>query len=307
MFFKLYKYKVILILIVLFAPLWALAYETEWYDDKKEDRMVVTPSKLQLNLQSGQVVKKEILIINRLGREEEFFVQVEGLINEEELKNLDKKYFPKSGVGWIKPEIDSIRLKHGERVKFDVEITVPENVKSSGYYAALNILVRNKKGEDDQINLESRIGIPLLISVPGSVQKKGEITKFSVDKWFYLNGPVVFFTDFRNLGNIHLMPRGEISVYNFLGAKVAQIPLKDSTVLPGFTQSWKSAWDKKWLLGKYRAELLMFFGEGQEESLRKNVTFYAFPLHLLLLLIIVVVLIYFLIRKIHSKFEIRRK
>lgn len=298
--------KFLIIFFSLFIFSGALAYETEWYDDKKEGRMVVTPSKLQLNLQSGQVVKKEILVINRLGREEEFFVQVEGLINEGELKNLDKKYFPKSGVDWIKPEINSIRLKHGERVKFDVEITVPENVKSSGYYAALNILVRNKKG-DDQINLESRIGVPLLISVPGSVQKKGEITKFSVDKWFYLNGPVVFLTDFRNLGNIHLMPRGEISVYNFLGAKVAQITLKDSTVLPGLTQSWESAWDKKWLLGKYRAELLMFFGEESDEVLKKNTTFYAFPLHLLLLLIVIILLVYYIIRKIHSKFEIRRK
>jgi hypothetical protein len=110
-----------------------------------------------------------------------------------------------------------------------------------------------------------------------------------------------------NFGNIHLSPIGEIAVYNFLGKKVAQIPLKESLILPGQSQKWRSVWKERWILGIYKAHLTMRYGVDNDKVLEKELKFWAFPIHILLLILALIYLVHKLIQKWQEKYEVKKK
>jgi hypothetical protein len=284
----------------------AIAFTTEKYDDKIENKIVVTPAKLELKLSPGQTINQKITVVNRLGRKEKIEIITEGLIGKDGIQKLNKDYFPNSGIDWIKTEIDEIYLDHGERVSFDIEITVPENVNPGGYYAGVLAAVRSEE-KNNNIQFINRVGMSILMSIPGKVTEDMGLLKFLNDRKFYLNGPVNFFTETVNFGNIHLFPIGEIAVYNFLGKKVAQIPLKESLILPGQSQKWRSVWKEKWILGIYKAHLTMRYGAGNDKVLEKELKFWAFPIHILLLILALIYLVHKLIQKWQEKYEVKKK
>jgi hypothetical protein len=287
----------------------AAAFTTERYDDKIENKIIVTPAKLELKLSPGQIVNQKITVVNRLGRKEKIKIIKEGLIGKEGIQKLNKDYFPNSGIDWIETEIDEIYLDHGERVSFDIEIAVPKNINPGGYYAGVLAAVRSvdENNNGDNIQFINRVGTSILMSIPGKVMEDMALLKFLNDRKFYLNGPVNFFTEAMNFGNIHLSPIGEIAVYNFLGKKVAQIPLKESLILPGQSQKWRSVWKERWILGIYKAHLTMRYGVDNDKVLEKELKFWAFPIHILLLILALIYLVHKLIQKWQEKYEVKKK
>lgn len=281
----------------------AEAYHRESYDDKVEDRFIVSPVKIELDLRPGQEFKQPMTVINRLGKKANFTVIKEGLIKNENGELVE------TAIDWIEPEIENFSLEQGERMILDIKINVPEGVRPGGYYAA--ILVANE-GEDLQegksgIEFVSRVGLSALITIPGKVKEEGSITKFSTDKFFYLTGPVDFKTIFQNQGNIHLAPEGEITVRNFLGSIVAQIPLRSWTVLPNSSREWEARWNRKWILGFYSADLNLHYGSQNQQVAKQRLVFWAFPWHLLILILMILGVLYYLLRKLSEKVEIKIK
>jgi len=283
------------------------AFSTEKYNDQVEDKIIVIPAKVEFKLSPGQIVNQEMTVINRLGRREKVEIVVEGLISQKAILALNKNYSPNAGVSWIKPEISEIYLNHGERVKFNIQIKVPKDIDAGGYYAGVLAVTKGIGKDNDNIKLINRVGTSILMSVPGIVSKDMSILKFSNDRSFYLNGPVNFFTKVVNLGNIHFSPVGEISVYNFLGKKVGQIPLDKALTLPGQSQKWHSTWDEKWILGIYKAHLTMRYGKDEDQVLEREIKFWAFPFHILIIILVIIYLFHKIIQKWQKKYEVRRK
>ena len=143
--------------------------------------------------------------------------------------------------------------------------------------------------------------------MPGDVFEKGETIDFKTDKFFYMIGPVKFFTTFGNRGNIHLVPEGEIAVENFFGARVAQIPLKSWTVLPNSDRTWEAQWNRKWLLGRYTAELTLQHGTKDGKVDKREVVFWAFPWHIALLILAILILTYYFLRWVGEHLEVKKK
>jgi len=276
------------------------AYEIEKYDDKVEDLFLVSPSKLDLQLEPGQNLTESFQVINRLGRKQHFEIVVEGLIEAESGKEIN------SAKDWIRPEVDNFSLEQGEKIKMNFSVIVPEKVPSGGYYAAILVVARNPEQNKGNVDLISRVGVSLLASIPGEIKEKGDIIDLRTSRWFYWRGPVDFFSTFQNQGNIHLNLAGEISVYNFLGSQVAQLPLAEATVLPGAEKEWKTTWGKKWLLGFYPARLTFHYGQGNKVA-TEQLSFWAFPIDILLLVLFLLWLIHWIVDKFHWNLEIKRK
>ncbi|MDZ7612136.1 MAG: hypothetical protein U5L10_05210 [Candidatus Moranbacteria bacterium] len=281
----------------------AFAFSIEKYNDNVEDRFIVTPPRFEFKVYHGQTSFREFTVVNRLGKEKKFEVVIEGLVQEEEE---GKKY---SAVDWIEPEVKDFTLAHGERMRQKMKIQVPENMPSGGYYATL--LVRTE-GEDvnssQKIRVINQVGVPVLTTMPGKVKEELKIKDLSTDLPFYLTGPVTFSALFKNTGDIHLSPRGSLEVRNFLGAKVAEIPIEKLTVLPNTEKKWQARWLKKWLIGKYDVKLTAQYGAGSEKIVEKTF-FWAFPIHILLLVVAILFVIYYVAKKLSKKFglEIKRK
>lgn len=275
------------------------AFTIEKNDDAVEGRFVVSPARIDYNLAAGDSINIEMVVVNRLGERKDFFVKAGALGEGEEDPGNEKS------KDWFSFEKDEFTLDQGERAKFDVSINIPENTKSSGYY---NSILVGTKGENakskDQIMIVSQIGVPVLLTVGGeNIQKKAGISKFMADHLFYRNGPVGLVSSIENQGNVHLQVSGEISIYNLTGAKIGQVPLKEWVLLPGAKDEKVVMWTKRWLLGKYKADARFFYDNGK--VLGASYDFYAFPWHVSLAIILVLIALHFLIRYLHSRYEVR--
>ena len=291
----------------------AKAYTIENYQDKVEDRFVISPVNLELNLMPDESTTQNITIINRLGRTAEFTLNREDFIGSEDPEKStvflgEDSSAVTSARNWISTEIEKITLNHGDRLTLPVSIKVPKGVNTGSHYTAVFVSVASpESSEKDKVKLVSRVGTLILINVPGNNQESGEISDFNADRKFYRNGPVEFNTVFKNTGNVYQKVRGEITITNILGAQVAQIPIKDWVVLSNASRRQTVEWDKKWLVGRYKAHLTAFYGLGGNLTDKSEVIFYAFPWHIALLLMVILVMFYFALKYLFSKFEIRRK
>jgi hypothetical protein len=151
------------------------------------------------------------------------------------------------------------------------------------------------------------VGLLVLINVAGNNIESGEVTEFQTDKKFYRNGPVEFSAVFKNTGNVYQRVNGEVAVKNILGAEVAHIPLKEWVVLSESSRRQKAEWAKKWLVGRYSAQLTAFYGFGGNLKDQKDLVFYAFPWQIAILIILLLVVMYYLFKFFFSKFEIKKK
>lgn len=299
-------------LFFLLFPVFSLkAFSLEKNPDKVENRFIVSPVKLNLDLRAGQSLKEKLQVTNRLGRTARFEIKVEDLVDQSGGADYSQL---NSAKNWIVPEIESFSLEQGERASIELSVNVPENISAGGHYASIVVSSQGQGDDGDNIKVISRIGVPTLVSISGKIKEQGVISFFGQKakipflffNKLFLNGPIIFSVDFLNEGNIHLSPAGEIAVYNFLGNKVAQLPLPETVVLPEQEKHWEAVWQKTWLLGFYQSILTVNYGQGQAPLTQKE-SFLVFPVHFLLLFILSLWLIHKLIGKFHWKLEIRRR
>jgi len=293
----------------------AKAYTIENFQEKVEDRFIISPVNLELNLALGESTTQQIMVVNRLGKTAKFRILKEDFVGSDDPEKIsvflgDESAGITSARDWVKAEIEEIDLNHGDRLTLPVSVTVPQNASVGSHYAALfaSVSEEDEGGEKaSRVQLVSRVGCLLLINVPGKNIDTGEVTEFKSDRDFYRNGPVGFSTVFKNTGNVYQKVKGEITVKNFLGATVARVPIKDWIVLSQSSRRQKAEWGKKWLAGRYSAHLNVFYGMGGNLVASRDMVFWAFPWHLAILAFLVLIVVYYLLKYFFSKFEIRKK
>lgn len=290
------------------------AYTIENYEEKVEDRFVISPVNLELKLSKGEKNIQNMTIVNRLGRTVKFKIEKEDFAGSDDPEKStvffgDESSGVTSAKDWIMPEINEITLNHGDRLTLPVSISVPQTATAGSHYGAIFVSVESDSSSDgkDKVKLISRVGLLLLMNIPGDNRESGNISEFSTNKKFYKSGPVGFSTIFQNTGNVYERVKGEVSIRNILGDEVGHISLKEWVVLSNSSRKQTGEWDNKWLLGRYTAHLTVFYGLGGNLKAENETVFYAFPWHVAILVILIFVVIYYLIRYLGSKFEIKRK
>lgn len=288
-----------------------LSYQIEFYDEKIEDKFIVSPVKLDLKMKPGEIVEEEFLVVNRLGYKVDFKIEKEVFRGSDDLEKVtvflgDQMKTGSSPVNWITPDIENFSLNHGERIKINLRIAIPQDAEGGGHYVAI---FAKSAGEEikskDKVKLFTRAGMLTLITVDGQINRQGEIESFFSGKRLYKKGPVDFRVIFKNQGNVHLTTNGEISIENILGSTIATIPVNDWVILPSSRRENKVYWDKKWILGRYKATINLT-SDDLDREFHQSYVFYAFPWHIALLILILLILVYLIFKKFLSGFEIRR-
>jgi hypothetical protein len=290
------------------------AYTIENYQENVEDRFVISPVNLELTLAPGESTTQNIIIVNRLGKTADFQITKEDFVGSQDPEKAteflgDESAGITTAKDWITPDVNDISLNHGDRLNMQVKITAPENAVAGSHYAAIFASVSGGESGmgNAKVKLVSRVGTLILINIPGNNRESGGITDFSSDKKYYRQGPVGFSTTFQNTGNVYAKVRGEIAIKNILGTEIAHVTLKDWTVLSDSSRIQSAMWDRKWLLGRYAADLTVFYGLGGNLKDTRAIVFYAFPWHIALLLLLILVIVYYLLKYFFSKFEIKKK
>ena len=130
------------------------------------------------------------------------------------------------------------------------------------------IMLWSFTAQNDQVSLvdstgasiQTKVGTLVYITIPGDITQNAIIKNFSAPK-FEEFGPIDFSTTVQNLSDIHIKPAGNITVTNMIGMKsYVQFNKDGNNIFPGKTRDFENQLNKKWLFGRYKAELNTTYG-----------------------------------------------
>lgn len=251
--------------------------------------LAITPPLIELNMLPGEEMKTAVKVVNNSDKEIIVNAEVRDFKNDE---NNKIKFFKKDDVDaeedksilsqWITFRSEVMRIPPFQSVNVAFTIQVPETAGPGGHYAA--ILVGNSpegRQEGTNVVISSYLSSLILLNIDGDIVETGEIRSFSTDKMFYSEHRVKFNLLFKNRGNVHLHPEGDIKIYDFWNNDVGNIPINKGTsfgnVLPDSTKNWEFEWSQKkdiFKMGKYKAKLALVYGEQSKQSDFREIDFW---------------------------------
>lgn len=276
--------------------------------------LTIAPPLIKINLQPGEVWQSAIKVVNNNNQDTAIYLQALDFTSSD---NGGVMFIPKNSgeenqsfalSQWLRFESGPIVIpaQASEEIPFVIEL--PATAEPGGHYAA--ILAGTKPGENisgSGIKISSLLASLIMLEVKGELVEKAQIREFSTDKKIYSEPVVNFTVRLENTGNIHIQPQGEIKIYNQFGQERGTITINHNTeygnVLPKSIRRWQFSWqgEKKLTdMGRYKAVLVLGYGERVRETVYQPVYFwlvYYKPILLgLSLLILLTLIIIFLLR-----------
>lgn len=199
-------------------------------------------------------------------------------------------------------------LQSGEKQNVTIQIRVPSEAPTGGMYEAIFFSARPLiETAGGTVGLRSKIGALILLTVGDAGR-----ASLAVSDWYLFETGVrsslsgTARVTLKNVGDVHVVPRGELVVRNMLGGVVMRLPINplNARILPASERTFEVLFGLEaspGLMGRIKNELVAFGvgkyeisveGDWNELSASKPLTFVVLPLRLLgvgLLLIVLIV------------------
>lgn len=295
-------------------------YKTEQLlGDEVYGDFVLGPGKLELSINPGETKVVEITVSNRTGVERIFEVTAEDAKGSSDPTQtvvlLGGDAGPYSMKDYVSVPAKRFTLGHNQRAIIPVTISIPPNVPAGGLYGSMlvsTISQEAKAGTADgtapQSAIVSRIGSLFFITIPGDVERDGQLKEFGTvpPKTVFQSGPLNFGILFENSGSIHLAPYGELRIRNTFGEEVGYLELDPWFVFPQATRLREVSWNREFLFGRYTATVSInrSYDNIVDEM---SYTLWVLPWKPLAGAFAVLFLVFFIIRFFFKNFEFKRK
>ncbi|MBY0538615.1 DUF916 domain-containing protein [Patescibacteria group bacterium] len=286
------------------------------FGDEVVGDFVVGPGKVELQIAPGQSKTVTISVSNRTGAAKLFKLEMEDAAGSQDPNTpivlLGEQTGPYTMKDFIRVADDSFIIEHNKRVQIPVTITLPVNAEPGGLYGSLLVTTSSLTPETEsgapRSAIVSRIGTLFFITVPGAVERSGEMIDFSTvpEKKFYTKGPVTMGVLFENTGSMHLNPYGSITVKNTFGEEVGFVEIEPWFVMPKSLRLREITWDRELLFGRYA--ITAEINRGYDDVVDTKVMYiWVLPWPVMLGLFTTVFLMFIFIKFIASRFEFKRK
>lgn len=212
---------------------------------------------------------------------------------------------PYSIKNWISP-LPQLTLKPREVQPITVTVTIPKDAAPGGYFGVIRFTAEAAELTQSGVSLSASIGTLVLLRVNGTAKEAMNIDEFYATSGgnrgsLFESAPIKFVVRIKNNGNVHEQPRGQITVRDMFGQTLAtpNVNLENRNVLPGSIRKFESPLDEtiignKILFGRYTADLVMTFGDGQET--KASLSFWVIPYKLIAIVIASLIVLFFAIR-----------
>ena len=209
--------------------------------------LTVSPSKIELKGDPGEVVKGEFELLNEQKNTITLYASYE---NFEASGEDGSPNFVAGDYGlatWIKAQ-DSITLKPGEYKKIPFTITVPENADAGGHFAAIFWGTQPPAASGEtSVSIGAKTGILVLLTVSGEVKEGGSLLEFYTkdNQRFFNFLPVDFYYRFQNGGGDRLKPVGTVKIKNTFWITTDEFDANKTSgnVLPNSTRRFLTTWE----------------------------------------------------------------
>ncbi len=225
------------------------------------------PPRLEITVDADGTSTQVIKVRNESKQEKTISISIEDfVVNDDKgtptIVTATKEDNRWAASSWITVSPSSIKLKGNETKALSLIITPPANALPGGHYAMV------VSSPDDEVSIsdstgssvQTKVGTLIYITVPGDINQNAIIQKFSAPK-FEEFGPIDFSSTIQNLSDIHIRPAGSITITNMIGMKsYVQFNKDGNNIFPGKSRDFENQLNKKWLFGRYKAELNAAYG-----------------------------------------------
>lgn len=245
------------------------------------------PPRLDLQADPGQTVTASLKVRNDADIQQLFTISVDDFIVTDTIgtpipvsTSSNNRWSLKN---WISaPEFIPVDA-HGTQV-IKISIKVPLTGLPGGHYAMITYQPHgNIKPADLKTTgnfVAQRVGTLVYLQVTGPIVQNANVIKFATEK-FHEQGPVEFAGSIQNLSDIHIDPKGTISIFSPFNTKVADIQVDAGNIFPEVIKDFSATWNQKWGYGRYRAELNLAYGTAGG-VLTAVIFFWLFPIRLVI-------------------------
>ena len=186
----------------------------------------------------------------------------------------------RSAVAWLSLETDALTIAPGDGASLRVQITIPDDVESGGYYARVTLTSATDEAADNVTAVAGQLAVGFMITVDGrgEIEQSAAIGRFAAV--LEQDGRIGFRVELINNGNVHLInPSGIIEVVDDAGASYGNLPIPETIpLLPGNTSVMSTQGSLPMTAGAaYRAEAGISYS-GLETPLTASTDFMIEPL-----------------------------
>src|SRR5665811_82630 len=201
----------------------------------------------------------------------------------------DKRF---SASHWIAVYPSNFTIEPHQKQELNYYLQTPPDARPGGHYAAIIYTPDTTGGtQGSGASVNAQIGTLFYVGINGPITEKAEVFKFFANP-FQAYGPVNIQTQIKNLGELHIKPKGNITMTNLFGGKVAELALDEQNIFPGgIARDYENSFGKGFLIGPYTAKLVASYGKDNNLPLMATVTFWIFPWKITLVVILLVIAI----------------
>lgn len=255
----------------------------------------VSPPSQEISIDPGQTITVKAKLINKTSDSLPIAVHIEDFSATGDEGQVALSTESKWSVtAWTTVTPSSFTLVGGETKEVTATIKVPNNA-AGGRYGSFVFGVKSEVNGQTAAALSQQIASLFLLRISGPVNEKLTLEQFSAPKLSEF-GPVPFGLRISNQGNVYTKTYGLINVVDMFGRKVEDIIVPGTNVFPQAVRNIHPSLNKGFLIGKYTATTVMYYGTVKNDTLSATINFYVFPVRIAIP-IFTLLLIIFLIRK----------
>jgi len=250
------------------------------------ESITAIPPKVELKGNPGQTLTATLKVKNDTNQTQNFDIVVEDFVV------IDNQGTPvpvtaNTGNRWsLKNWITSpkiVPIDSGDTQIVNITVKIPMTALPGGHYAMITYTPNAdaKAGDLKQTGnvITQRVGTLVYVTVNGLVNEKASITRFSSSK-FIEKGPVDFSGTVESLSDVHISPKGTITISDPLNAKVGEVKVDTGYIFPETSRDFTATWNKDWGWGRYKADLNLTYGTAG--ILTATIFFWLFPIRLVI-------------------------
>lgn len=252
------------------------------------------PPRLELKANPGETIKSTLKVRNDSEVSQNYTIFIDDFIVDDLYgtpipisSTISNKWSLKK---WITAP-DMVPVDSNDTQVINITIKVPSNALPGGHYAMITYMPNAdvKPGELKKTAaiIGQRVGSLIYVTVGGTIVENANVTSFTAPK-FTEKGPVEITGSIENLSDVHVSPKGSITISNLLNQEITKIPLQVGNIFPGNSKLFTSSWNQKWGYGRYKADLNLVYGS-KDSMLYSTIFFWLFPIRLVVYTLVALV------------------
>lgn len=265
-------------------------------EQPKQSALGVSPAILELVLDPGKKSEAKVTVINVTNFPLPIKASAKNFNLNEEILGEGKEIFDASS--WIKIEPADFILQPLENKEIIITVSTPKKAPPGGHYATVYFqpLIPVEVLSPQTTYLAAKVGVLNFFIVRGEIKEKMIVSNFEILKTSRQFGPVDLKFKLINEGNVHLSPLIEASFFNTKGKKVYSAKLDQIIILPKTAKEIGLSWPKKYLFGKYSAQVNILYGSEHQKLESEKIIFWIVPWrYILVSIILLTTVVYFII------------